>query len=430
MKNASHHYKHQRNDAYVLGMGCTLIQELNGCIDRNSYVLASRYAGLKKIFTFTGFDTIINACWQKELDKYRKDYSVEGELRSIVGMHIYGMNSVDELHGALSSNEGLRYSCLFPNGPPSRSQMSRDINSMDLEFVLSVFHHLKQDAQRLGVYKETGYSEVMQKIDTLSNYLLVALDASLVVLNKGLFPFLKTGHCTLTGKQEYGIRIHVGHCVNADSTTALRITDANIHETNEFDRLVTQTIQTCRTTKLILIIDRGYYDHTRFQRLCDAKIFFVTPRKKYSLKKTILYPNEDREKIIDGKRIVDGYVTLNEMTSRLRWIRVYEDGKKPFEILTNITNIPSEIIIALYGERWPIELVFKDVKQNFGLAQPIGRTMTALVFHIYAVFIAYLLLQIFRHILGGRYTGMSMLIFRRSILYSDDLKMILLKPPP
>jgi len=155
----------------------------------------------------------------------------------------------------------------------------------------------------------------------------------------------------------------------------------------------------------------------------------VTPRKKYSFKKAILYPDEDREKIIDGKRIVDGYITLNEMTAKLRWIRVYEDDKKPFEILTNITSLPSEIIVALYGERWPIELVFKDVKQNFGLQQPIGRTMTALVFHIYAVFIAYLLLQIFRHILGGQYIGMSMLVFRRSILYSDDLEMILRKPP-
>ena len=410
-------------------MGCTLIQELNGCIDRNSFALASRYAGLKRIFTITGFDNVLNTCWQNELDKYRKQYSVGGELRSIVGMHVYGMNSVDELHEALSSNEGLRYSCLFPNGPPSRSQMSRDISSMDLEFVISVFHQLKQDAQRLGVYKETGYSEAMQKIDTLSNYLLVALDASLVVLNKGLFPFLKTGYYTPTGKQEYGLHIHVGHCINADSTTALRITDANIHETNEFERLVTQTIQTCKTTKLILVIDKGYYDHVRFQRLYDAKIFFVTPRKKYSLKKAILYLDEDRETIIDGKRIVDGYITINEMTARLRWIRVYEDDKKPFEILTNITSLPSEIIVALYGERWPIELVFKDVKQNFGLQQPIGRTMTALVFHIYAVFIAYLLLQIFRHILGGRYAGMSMLIFRRSILYSDDLEMILRKPP-
>jgi IS4 transposase len=143
----------------------------------------------------------------------------------------------------------------------------------------------------------------------------------------------------------------------------------------------------------------------------------------------MVYPEEDAEKIIDGKRIVDGYITLNEMISRLRWIRVYEDGKKPFEILTNITRLPPEIIIALYGERWPIELVFKDVKQNFGLAQPIGRTMNALLFHIYAVFIAYLILQIFRHILGGRYTRMSMLVFRRSILYSDDLETILHKPP-
>jgi hypothetical protein len=413
----------------VLGMGCILIQELYGCIDRNSYALASRYAGLKKIFTLTGFDTIINTCWQNELDRYRKDYSVEGELRSIVGMHVYGMNSVDELHGALSSNKGLRYSCLFPDGPPSRSQMSRDINSMDLEFVTSIFHQLKQNAQRLGVYKKTSYSEVMQKIDTLSNYLLVALDASLLVLNKGLFPFLKTGYSTLTGRPEYGLHIHVGHCINADSTTALRITDADIHESNEFYRLVTQTIQTCKTTKLILVIDRGYYDHTKFQRLCDAKIFFVTPRKKYSLKKAILYPDEDREKIVDGKRIVDGFIILNEMTSKLRWIRIYEDGKKTFEVLTNITSPPPEIIVALYGERWPIELVFKDVKQNFGLQQPIGRTMNALLFHIYAVFIAYLILQIFRHILGGRYTSMSLLIFRRSILYSDDLEKILHKPP-
>jgi hypothetical protein len=410
-------------------MGCTLIQGLNGCIDRNSYALASRYAGLKKIFTLTGFDTIINTCWLNELDRYRKDYSVQGELRSIVGMHVYGMNSVDELHEALVSNQGLRYSCMFLHGSPSRSQMSRDINSMDLEFVTSVFHELKQVARRMGVYKSIDHSEVMHKMNDLSNHLLIALDASLLVLNKGLFPFLKTGYCTLTGKPEPGVHIHVGHCINADSTTALRITDADIHETNEFDRLVTQTIQTCRTTKLILVIDRGYYDHTRFQQLYDAKIFFVTPRKRYSLKKAMVYPEEDAEKIIDGKRIVDGYITLNEMISRLRWIRVYEDGKKPFEILTNITRLPPEIIISLYGERWPIELVFKDVKQNFGLAQPIGRTMNALLFHIYAVFIAYLILQIFRHILGGRYTRMSMLVFRRSILYSDDLETILHKPP-
>jgi len=412
-------------------MGCTLIQELNGYIDRNSFALTSRYAGLKRIFDVTRLDKTIHKCWKEELDRYKKDYSVKGELRSIIGMHVYGMGSVDELHEALSTNRGLRYSCSFIDDAPSRSQMSRDINSMDLGFVITVFNEIRQVAKKLGVYKRTEYSDVINELEELGDHLLISIDATLLVLNKGLFPFLKKGFCTLTGKQECGIRINVGHCINADSTTALSITDADIHETNEFEKLVTQTIQICRTIKLILVIDKGYYDHVRFQQLCDAWLYFVTPRKKYSLNKAVLYPDEDVENNIGEKRIVDGYITLTDMKTRLRWIRVYEEDKEePFEILTNIMDLSAEVIIALYGERWPIELLFKDVKQNFGLKQPIGRTMNALLFHIYAVFIAYLILQIFRHLLGGKYSEMSMLMFIRAIQYSDDLEMILRKPPP
>lgn len=408
-----------------------MLQELNGYIDRNNFALASRYAGLKRIFDITSLERTIHKYWKEELDRYKKNYSIKGDLRSIIGMHIYSMGSVDELHDALSTNHGLRYSCGFTGDAPSRSQMSRDINSMDLKFVISVFNEIRQTARKLGVYNRTEFSDVIDKLKELSDHLLVSIDATLLMLNKGLFPFLKKGFCTLTSKQEYGIRINVGHCINADSTTALSITDADIHETNQFEKLVTQTIQTCRTTDLILVIDKGYYDHVRFQLLCDAGLYFVTPRKKYSLNKAVLYPDEDVEITVDGRRIVDAYIKLTDMKTRLRWIRVYEEDKEePFELLTNIMDLPSEVIIALYGERWPIELLFKDVKQHFGLKQPIGRTMNALLFHIYAVFIAYLILQIFRHLLGGEYTRMSMLMFIRAIQYSDDLKWILRKPPP
>lgn len=183
--------------------------------------------------------------------------------------------------------------------------------------------------------------------------------------------------------------------------------------------------------KLILTMDKGYYDHNRFQFLCDASIYFVTLRKNYSLNRAELYPDEDVEKVIGKKRIVDGFIKLNGMRTRLRWIRVYEDGKdKPFEVITNMFDFPIEIVISIYGERWPIELLFKDVKQNFGLRQPIGRSRNALLFHIYAVFISYLILQIFRHLLGGNYIKMSMLIFRRAILHSDEFDVLMGKPPP
>lgn len=403
-------------------MGYKTIEGLNSCLDRNSFSLMSRYAGLQRIFTLTGYNQIIQRCWRKELDKYRKNHSVESLLRSIIGMHIYGMNSVDEVHDALESNQGLRFSCKFTDGSPSRSQMSRDINAMDLDMVITVFNLLKKQAKKVGVYQHKDFSDIMEKLGRLKEYSVISIDGSFLRLSQGWFPFLKKGFCTLTGRQECGIRINVSHCVNADATTGLTITDANVHETNSFEQLVTQSIRACGSTKLIFVIDKGYYDHIRFQLLYDADIFFVTPRKKYSLNKAELYPSEDTEKIVDEKRIVDGYIKLNGMKNRLRWIRVYdEDKEEPFELLTDIMDLPAEIILALYGERWAIEVLFKDVKQHFGLKQPIGRTLNALLFHIYAVFIAYLLLQILRYQFGEKYLSMSLLKFQRALKYADEV---------
>ena len=131
-------------------MGCKTIEGLNSCLERNSFSLMSRYAGLQRIFTLTGYNQIIQHCWRRELDKYRKNHSVESLLRSITGIHIYGMNSVDEVHDALEINQGLRFSCKFTDGSPSRSQMSRDVNAMDLDMVITVFNLLKKQAKQVS----------------------------------------------------------------------------------------------------------------------------------------------------------------------------------------------------------------------------------------------------------------------------------------
>lgn len=407
-------------------MGYIAIKKLYKHIDRNTFSLLSRHAGLKRIFHITGFDQVITQCWQEDIEKYRKDHSVKSLFRSIISMNIFGMDSVDELHETLENNQGLRFSCGCLQGPASRSQMSRDINSMDLVMVTTVFDLLKQKAKQAGVYHHTGFSKKIKELEELIGRPVVSIDGSFIRLSKGWFPFLKKGYCTLTGKQEYGIRINVGHCVTADATMGLTVTDGDVHETNSFEQLVTQSMKAGGTTKLIFVMDKGYYDHDRFQRFCDADVFFVTPRKKYSLKKAVLYPEEDKETWVDGKRVVDGFIKLSGMKNRLRWIRIYENGEdEPFELLTDILVFPASIIILLYSERWPVEPLFKELKQYFNLKQPIGRTMNALLFHVYAVFISYLLLQILRYHFKGKYKGMSLLKFRRALLYDDDIVTLL-----
>ena len=133
-------------------------------------------------------------------------------------MHIYGMNSVDEVHDALEINQGLRFSCKFTDGSPSRSQMSRDINAMDLDMVITVFNLLKKQAKKVGVYQHNGFSAIVEKLGELKDRPVISIDGSIIRLSKGWFPFLKKGFGTLTGQHEFGMRISVGQCVNVDET--------------------------------------------------------------------------------------------------------------------------------------------------------------------------------------------------------------------
>lgn len=84
-----------------------MLQSLKQHMDRNTFSLVSRYYGLKRIFNRIDMDEIINKCKREGLNKYKKDYNREGDLLSIVGMHIYDIGSVDELHYALSSSQAL-----------------------------------------------------------------------------------------------------------------------------------------------------------------------------------------------------------------------------------------------------------------------------------------------------------------------------------
>ena len=68
-----------------------MLHNLNRCIGRNSFDLVSRYARLKRLFDIIELDRVISKSWKEDLNKYRRDYSVEGELRSIICIHVHGL---------------------------------------------------------------------------------------------------------------------------------------------------------------------------------------------------------------------------------------------------------------------------------------------------------------------------------------------------
>ena len=77
--------------------------------------------------------------------------------------------------------------------------------------------------------------------------------------------------------------------------------------------------------------------------------------------------------------------------SRLRLIR----------FLTNDMDIDAEEIVAIYLQRWEIELLFKQLKQNFPLRYFYGESTNAIKILIWVTLMANLLLMVVQRRVSG-----------------------------
>ncbi len=68
--------------------------------------------------------------------------------------------------------------------------------------------------------------------------------------------------------------------------------------------------------------------------------------------------------------------------------------RKLISLLTNDMSSDPNDIIAIYRQRWEIELLFKQIKQNFPLKYFYGESANAIKIQIWVTLIANLLLMI------------------------------------
>ena len=103
---------------------------------------------------------------------------------------------------------------------------------------------------------------------------------------------------------------------------------------------------------------------------------------------------EHRVQIVEfTKRVKDG----EDVRHKARIITYADlDKKKPrlISLLTNDMEMEVEEIIAIYRKRWEIELLFKQLKQNFPLRYFYGESANAIKIQIWVTLIANLLIMI------------------------------------
>lgn len=399
--------------------------------DRNYYARVKKISNLGLIYNTVGTGFLDPLAESYDINRYKKKHEIQSLCLSLTGMHIYAMDSVRELHTAQESNRGFRNACRQLN-PESISQISRDCKDRDWRYFRDSYLELRARAKKLGIFRKLRRKdEFFSRLDEyLVSNLLIAHDSTFLKLQSSRYDtrLIDYGYCPETRGIDEGVKLHAEHCINIGAPIALSMSKGSAHDSKGFEGLYAETreyLSGLDYERIVYLLDKAYYDQRRFQRLCENGSYFITPRKKLSMKGVpkIEFHKFERE----GYVIEDYLVKLRKMENWLRlvMIRKKDEDEPEFELLTNIFDLESEVVIAVYAERWCIEVLFKELKQHFGLKNPIGTSENALLIHIYTVFMAYLVLEIFKVLAGGRYSMMSMLELQREIRHGDGLQLTL-----
>ena len=152
-----------------------------------------------------------------------------------------------------------------------------------------------------------------------------------------------------------------------------------------------------------IVFDKAYNHYGQFAKWSTQRIWFVTRMKDNAVFHVtkVLKDNTGKKKatgILKEQYITLGYKTTDNETSRLKLRRITyraEDGKI-YIYITNNFKLSAEEIALIYKCRWMIELLFKQIKQNFPLRYFWGESENAIKTQVYCVLIAQLLMVVIR----------------------------------
>lgn len=248
---------------------------------------------------------------------------------------------------------------------------------------------------------------------------LQIIDSTTITLFSNLL-FKGVGRHPSIGKKKGGIKVHTVIHANEGVPSDVRFTSA---ATNDSFMLKSSSLNKGD----IMTMDRAYIDYEKFEEFTQRDVVYVTKMKK-SLKYKIvcdsIYQHPDGlvevriQHVIFTKQLKNG-----ETITHYARIITYPDEQKHklIALLTNDMDYDPAEIIAIYRQRWQIELLFKQIKQNVPLKYFYGESANAIKIQIWVTLIANLLLMVMQKGLTRQwsFSGLSTMV-RITMMYYVD----------
>lgn len=353
-------------------------------------------------------------------ERYIKRFDAWTHLVVMLYAVIMRFDSLREIALSLQA-EARKLHHLGINMMPSRSTLS-DANRRRPEaifeaiyrYLYATYRHRLLSDSRQG--REPKWMKKLQIIDSTT----ITLFSNLIFKGVGRHPKI--------GKKKGGVKVHAVTHANENVPADIEFSSA---ATNDSFMLQPKNLN----KEDIIAIDRAYIDYEKFEELTQRGVIYVTKMKKnlnYNILQDAIYQTPDglmetrMQHVTFSKRLKDG----KTLTHHARII-TYIDGKKPklISLLTNDMDSDPSDIIAIYRKRWEIELLFKQIKQNFPLKYFYGESANAIKIQIWVTLIANLLLTLMKKGLtrSWSFSGLATML-RITLMYYVDFYSLFNQP--
>jgi IS4 transposase len=174
----------------------------------------------------------------------------------------------------------------------------------------------------------------------------------------------------------------------------------------------------------IAVFDKGYNDYQTFDEFTENGVFFVTRLKSNAAYESV--KENDIPSYIDDGVIKDEIICVDIKeggsylkTIELRRIAYWDnENKRFFEFVTNLHGMNAGHIALIYKKRWQIELLFKQLKQNFPLKFFLGDNENAIKIQIWCALIVNLLLTVIHKKIKRKWAFSNLASFCRLNLFN------------
>lgn len=225
------------------------------------------------------------------------------------------------------------------------------------------------------------------------------------------------GRIPKTGKQKGGIKVHTMLNPDEQVPRLIWITES---ATNDIQFLPKIDFE----KNAVYVFDKGYVDYQRYEEFCSNGVYFVTRLREnaaYQSLQDLDIPEEIDPGIIKDE-LIELPIRKNGKvirTVKLRRVVYWDDSvDKAFVFLTNLEVVSADQIALLYKQRWGIELVFKQVKQNFPLKYFLGDNTNAIEIQVWCVLIANLLMTVVKDRVTRKWAFSNIVTFCRIHLFN------------